>query len=62
MQRVLISLVALSGLSFILAIVKSIFDLHILLVSAEGYSLACSNFALMAIALAVCFQRPGINK
>ena len=56
MQKALIILVALSVLSFVIAILTALFGLNIFRVSAEGYSFACTNFALIAIALAVCFK------
>ena len=56
MQKALIILVALSVLSFILAVLQAVSGLEIFGVAAEGYSRACSNFALIAIALAVCFK------
>ena len=55
MQNVLIGLVGLSGLSFVLAAVVNLMDAPIAGVTAEGFSRACSNLALIAIALAVCF-------
>ena len=57
MSRVLTTLIALSVLGFIVAVLGAIFGLEIFGVDPEGYSRACTNLALIAIALAVCFKK-----
>ena len=57
MSKVSIVLIALSALGFIVAILESIFGFNAFGVSPEGYSRACSNLALIAIALAVCIKK-----
>ena len=54
-QNVLIALVGLSGLSFVLAAGSVLLRTPIAGVAPEGFSRACTNLALIAIALAVCF-------
>ena len=54
-QNVLIALVGLSGLSFVLAAGSVLLRTPIGGVAPEGFSRACTNLALIAIALAVCF-------
>jgi cation transporter-like permease len=48
------ALTALAAIAFVLAVVSS-FAGPILQTSAEAYSRACSNLALLAIALSVIF-------
>ena len=43
-------LVVLAALAFVMAVLESLFGLNFL-VSPEGYSRACTNLALIAIAL-----------
>jgi hypothetical protein len=50
-------LVGLAALAFLLAVV-TIFTGQLMHVHAEGFSRACSNLALLAIALAVVFESP----
>ena len=52
MSKIMIGLVILSGLGFVLAIIGALFNFNILGVSPEGFSRACSNLALIGIALA----------
>jgi hypothetical protein len=47
--------VALAALAFALAVV-GVFSGRIMHVTAEGFSRACSNLALLAIALTVIFE------
>ena len=49
-------LIALSVLGFILAVIGSLLPGEILNIESEGYSRACTNLALIAIALSVCFK------
>ena len=49
-------LVGLAGLAFILAVIGSAFTGPIMGVTAEGFSRACTNLALIAIALSLCFK------
>jgi hypothetical protein len=57
MSRVLTILIALSILGFIVAVLEAIFKFSIFRTGPEGYSHACANLALIAIALAVCFKK-----
>ena len=50
-------LIALSAISFILAIVTSVTGLRIINVSPEGYSRACTNLALLSIALVLANRK-----
>ena len=50
-------LVGLAALAFVLAVVAA-FSGRLMHVHAEGYSRACSNLALLAIALLVAFESP----
>jgi len=51
-------LVALSALAFILAVVAVLtHSTQLMAVTAEGYSRACTNLALIAIAVSVCFRK-----
>ena len=56
MPHILKALVALSVIAFIIAVFGSIFGFDLLGVDPEGYSRACNNIILIAIALAVCFK------
>ena len=63
MNRALIILIALSILGFAIAVLGAIFRFNAFGVGPEGYSNACTNLALIAIALAVCFNKePSDNK
>jgi hypothetical protein len=50
-------LVGLAALAFLLAVV-TVFTGRLMHVQAEGFSRACSNLALLAIALLVAFESP----
>jgi hypothetical protein len=50
-------LVGLAALAFVLAVVSS-FTGRIMQVHPEGFSRACSNLALLAIALVLMFDTP----
>ncbi len=50
MENITKGLVGLAALGFLLAVIFSLAD-QSLLVSAQGYSRACNNLALIAIAL-----------
>jgi hypothetical protein len=52
MSYILKVLIALSCLAFIIAVLGSLFNLSIFSTGPEGFSRACSNLALIAIALA----------
>lgn len=56
MRNLGIVLICLSALSFLLAVAFTIMDTT-LWVSAEGLSRACSNLALIAIALAMWMRK-----
>ena len=44
-------LILLSGVAFLFAVLSSVTDLRVMGLSPESYSRACSNLALLAIAL-----------
>jgi hypothetical protein len=50
-------LVILSALGFVLAVAGSLIQIKILGIPPEAFSRACSNLALVAIAMAVCFKK-----
>ena len=56
MSNILKALIALSCVAFVIAAIGSIFGLNLIGTSPEGYSRACNNLALIAIALVVCFK------
>ncbi len=51
MRSLIWVLIGLSALGFLLAAINVLFHVHCLGVAAESYSRACSNLALIAIAL-----------
>lgn len=51
MRSLIWVLIALSALGLLLAVINVVFHVHVLGVTAEGYSRACSNLALVSIAL-----------
>jgi hypothetical protein len=53
-------LVGLAGLAFVLAIVTT-FTGRLMHVHPEGFSRACSNLALIAIALVLTFETPRVT-
>ena len=57
MQGLTKLLVGLSALAFVLAVIGALFGpATILGVAPEGFSRACSNLALIAIAVSICFK------
>ena len=56
MQTLTKVLVGLSILAFVLAVIAALVLTPLMHVSAEGYSRACTNLALIAIALSICFR------
>ena len=56
MSYILKVLIALSCLAFIIAVFGSMFSLSFFSTGPEGFSRASNNLALIAIALAVCFN------
>jgi hypothetical protein len=56
MYHLLKALVVLSVIAFFIAVFGSVFNFDFLGVDPEGYSRACNNIVLIAIALAVCFK------
>ncbi len=56
MPNIIKSLIGLSVLAFVIAVLGSVFGFDLLGVDPEGYSRACSNIALIAIALALVFK------
>jgi hypothetical protein len=53
MRNFILVLIGISALAFILAVISALVGGHVLGIWAETYSRACSNIALIAIALAV---------
>jgi hypothetical protein len=61
MPNITNGLITLSVLAFLLAVVGSVFLGSIMGIGPEGFSRACSNLALIAIALAVTSkQKPAV--
>ena len=56
MSNIIKTLIALSIIAFIIAVFGSIFNFDLLGVDPEGYSRACTNIVLIAIALAISFK------
>ena len=57
MQGIAKILVGLSILAFVLAVIGVLFvGGPVLGVASEGYSRACTNLALIALALSICFR------
>ena len=56
MSHIIKILIALSIIAFIIAVFGSIFNFDLLGVDPEGYSRACNNIVLIAIALAISFK------
>jgi len=48
-------LVCLSATAFILAVLGALFSVTVMEVAPEAFSRACSNLALLSIAIVVCF-------
>ena len=59
MPNIIKSLIGLSVLAFVIAVLGSVFGFDLLGVDPEGYSRACSNIALIAITLALVFKAEG---
>lgn len=57
MSYLLKTLITASIVAFIIAVLEAVFNFAFLGVGPEGYSRACTNIALIAIALKVC-QKP----
>jgi hypothetical protein len=57
MSNIMKGLVILSALGFVLAVAGSLIQINILGIPPEAFSRACSNLALVAIAMAVCFKK-----
>ena len=56
MLNIIKGLIGLSILAFVIAVLRSVFNFDLLGVDPEGYSRACNNIALIAIALALVFK------
>ena len=54
MANLKMALIGLAALSFLLAVITILVTGPIMGISAEGFSRACTNLALMGIALSVC--------
>ncbi len=53
MQKIIPVLIGLAALSFIFAVISVFFEGAVLRISAEAFSRACTNLALIAIAITV---------
>ena len=53
MNNIMIGLIVLSALAYVLAVIGAVFSFNILGVTPEAFSRACSNLALIAIALGI---------
>ena len=56
MSNILKALIVLSCVAFVVAVIGSLFGFNLIGTGPEGYSRACNNLALIAIALGVCFK------
>ncbi len=54
MAKLIMVLIGLSAIAFLLAVVSVLIAGPIMGLSPEGFSRACTNLALMGIALSVC--------
>jgi len=54
MANLKMALIGLSAIAFLLAVISILVTGPIMGISAEGFSRACTNLALMGIALSVC--------
>ena len=52
-------LIALAGLAFLLAVGTALLGMPLVGVLPEGFSRACTNLALLAIGLRLCFREQG---
>ncbi len=52
-------LIALAALAFLLAVVTALLGMPIVGIVPEGFSRACTNLALIAIGLQLCFREQG---
>ncbi len=50
------ALIGLSALSFLVAVIGTLFAGRIMGVPPEAFSRACTNLALIAIGLSICFK------
>ena len=57
MSNIIKALIILACLAFVMAIIEVLFSFHILGIQAEGFSRACTNLLLIAIALSVCLKK-----
>ena len=56
MANILKGLISLAALGFVLAVIGTLTDSFILGVAPESFSRACSNLALIAIALSLVYK------
>ncbi|MFQ5891057.1 MAG: hypothetical protein ACE5JR_13600 [Gemmatimonadota bacterium] len=57
MENLTKALVGLSGLAFLLAVIGAVFVGPMVGVAPEGFSRACTNLALIAIALSIGYKK-----
>ena len=57
MRYVYFALIGLAAVGLILAVVSALFKFQIMGVQAEGFSRACTNLALLAIASSVALRQ-----
>jgi hypothetical protein len=56
MQTLVKVLISLSALAFVLAVIEVLFTGPIMNIVPESLSRACTNLAIIAIALSICFK------
>ncbi len=54
MQNIINGLIGLSVVAFLLAVIEVLFGVSIMGIQPESFSRACTNLALIAIAMSMC--------
>jgi hypothetical protein len=57
MCNIIKGLIVLAALAFVVAVFEALLHFNLLGIEPEGFSRACNNLALIAIALAVCCKK-----
>ncbi len=58
MQNLVRVLIGLSVVAFLLAVIEALVTGPLMGIPPESFSRACTNLALIAIALSICFKAP----
>lgn len=58
MQNLVRVLIGLSVVAFLLAVIEALVTGPLMGIPAESFSRACTNLALIAIVLSICFKAP----